>query len=583
MVHSIDSKAISVLKESFIKKEVVFKDNLLLLQAQPHTAPIADLKECSDGVATAHYYFISRYFNLIDDDKAASIVSEIKKLQNTDENSNYFGCMRWYREEEFISDSNGAFFVLLPIALTYKLCKDKITQSEKDDIFELLEKAAIWFVRTTKGTLNYTNKILSDGAMLTLIAEITQKHYAECEEFWNRWHNYADNHGWGWGENTSDCYSSIMLNALNVTILASRGEIKEKAIKRRSMLIDYIAFHGGKEFIPSIRTYNFSAVSNYGGGVRKAFMCPERIETYRNMSDTIVMYETKAEWNEEINLSCTRNENVYEDSYAYTWKNNDLRLGSITHFPVMPCSYQNSVKHKNGYVQTYGLGWQSMPVSAMVGDFVSFLRIRTRVGESEHSHPAVNKHNAYLFNRLFEDGNITVFSTIANQDNNIAVVSRYANKLANTSSFICDEWCVSDKSAEICEKEINGKIWYIVKSESGSIALCQLDGIGCGDRCRGALTTYISDSDNFRTITTEFYSGENKMLFSPRLESVWVIVAINPDRDVEACLTQITITDETVPDFEVSRSSCYKKRRIVCTDGKSKADLLIDPLNQNDF
>ena len=90
------------------------------------------------------------------------------------------------------------------------------------------------------------------------------------------------------------------------------------------------------------------------------------------MSDTIVMYETKAEWNEEINLSCTRNENVYEDSYAYTWKNNDLRLGSITHFPVMPCSYQNSVKHKNGYVQTYGLGWQSMPGSAMVGDFVSF-------------------------------------------------------------------------------------------------------------------------------------------------------------------------------------------------------------------
>ena len=62
-----------------------------------------------------------------------------------------------------------------------------------------------------------------------------------------------------------------------------------------------------------------------------------------------------------------------------------------------------------------------------------------------------------------------------------------------------------------------------------------------------------------------------------------VIVAINPDSDVEAYLRQITVTDETVPDFEVSRTSCYKKRRIVCTDGESKADLLIDPINQNDF
>lgn len=569
---------LSKIKEEFGKKQVEFKDNMILSKIQPHTAPVADLKECCSGTITAQYYFAARYFDEIDDDLAVGIVSELKKLQVTDEDQ--FGCMRWYREEEYISDTNGAFFVLLPLALTYKFCENKMTESEKTDIRELLKNALVWFSHAAEGSLHYCNKIMSDGAMLALIYDITGEGKEICEFFWRKWHNYADNNGWGWGENSSDCYSTIMLNALNAVVISTDGELREKALKRREKLLDYILYHEGKEFIPSIRTYNFAAKANYGGSVYSILRGTDSYEAVSvNVSDTlaaILIYESGLKMS-EMDSSNVRKEQLFGDSYAYTWKGENVRLGSVTHFPVMPCSYQNGIMGPGGRWVTYGLGWQSMPVGAMVDDKVGFLRIRTKVGESEHSHPAVTKHDAFLFNRLFEDGNITVFSTISAQENNIAVVSRYANKLTNTASFICDEWCID---ADLREIKTEDKTWYVAADK---IALLPLDGIAAEASSRAPMKTYISESGAFRTITTEFYSGEEKLISAPRVESAWVIVALENVGDAEEYLGKLQISDEILPNIEITLANYYKKRKISCSDGKSSAELLIDPTNQYDF
>ena len=573
---------LSAIKENFKNKQVEFKDNMILSKMQPHTAPVADLQECCSGTVTAQYYFAARYFDVIDDDLAAGIVSELKKLQMPD------GCMRWYREEEFVSDTNGAFFVLMPLALAYRFSSDKMTESEKSDIQFLLKNALKWFSHAAEGSLHYCNKIMSDGAMLALIADITGEGKEKCKVFWDKWHDYADTHGWGWGENSSDCYSTIMLNALNAVVISTEGELQKKAVEKRRKLLDYILYHEGKEFIPSIRTYNFAAEANYGGIIYDLMniansQTDPTSGNIHGLIAAVLIYESGLETVSKDDNN-VRNERLFGNSYAYTWKGENIRLGSVSHFPVMPCSYQNCVPGAGGYVATYGLGWQSMPVSAMIDEkYISFLRIHTKVGEKEYFHPAVTKHDAFLYNRLFEDGNITVFSTRSAQENNIAVVCRSANKLTNTASFICDEWCIPDKNAKIEEKEIGGRKWFVVYGENCAVALLPLDGIVCENLGRSPMKTYISESGIFKTITTELYSGEEKLVTAQRAESVWVIVAIDSIENVEEYLGKIYVSDETVPNIEITLNAAYKRRKIACTDGESKAELFIDPTAQYDF
>lgn len=573
---------LSIIKEEFKKRNVMFKDNMILSYVQPHTAPVEHLKECCSGVITSQYYFTARYFDLIDDNLASGIVSELAKLQMPD------GCMRWYREEEFITDTNGAFFVLMPLALAYKFCSDKMTEGEKTNIQFLLKNALKWFSHETEGSLHYCNKIMSDGAMLALISNIIGDGKETSDDFWEKWDSYYAEHGWGWGENSSDCYSTIMLNALNTVIISSDGKTRENALKRREELVDYIIFHEGKEFVPTIRTYNFDAKATYGGAVYSVLKaeCQDAKGVSPNVDAavmTILVHESGLKTPKEAN-SNVRKELLFNDSFAYTWKGKSVRLGSVSHFPVMPCSYQNCVPGAGGYVATYGLGWQSMPVSAMVDEkYISFLRIRTKVGEKEHFHPAVDKHSAYLYNRLFEDGNITVFSTRSAQDNNIAVVCRSANKLTNTASFICDEWCIPDKNAKIDEQEFGGRKWFVVYGENAAVALLPLDGIVCENLGRSPMKTYISESGIFKTVTTELYSGEEKLVTAQRTESVWAVVAIDNTSNVAEYLENIEISDEPVRQIDITLNSAYLRRKIACTDGKSIAELFIDPTAQHDF
>ena len=569
---------LKITKENFKKREFVFSENLIVPGIAGHTAPVAHIKDVSNGVATAEWYFVSRYFDLIDDNKAVATVNELKKLQITDENNYFYGCVRWYREEEFISDSNGAFFVLRPLALAYKLCYDKLTASEKETIKEMLEKSIKWFVKETTATnfstIHYSNKIMSDGAMLSLINSICRSCAEECHNFWNKWNEYVDRRGYGWGENTSDCYSSIMLAALNMVIISSDDvEVLKIAEEKRKNLLSYIIFHEGKEFVPSVRTYNFSGSITYGGGIYKFLYrdCNNTSDKSNvNMSalNNILLFEANTN-KLELSRENTRCERIFDDSFAYTWKGKNIRLGTVTKFPAMQGCYQ-----RDGW----GLGWQSMPVSVMIEDAqVLFMRIRTRVNGKEHSHPAVNKHDAYLYGRLFEDGNRVVFNTVSKQEKNIAVVVRSANLIANTAEAIYDEWCIPKGAGEICELDINNRKWFVVMYPENAVALCPLDGINALDPNRQKSVSNVGESGSFNVISTELYKGENKLLFSPRIESAWAVVALESSDNIEEYLKTITIEDDNIFNLENPEECCMCKRKIVCTDEEIKVELAVNP------
>lgn len=549
------------IKNRFGELPCELSDSMVILHSKPHTPSIESLPVCSSGRETGAYYFLARYFDMISDNDAEGIVAEIMKLQNTDESDRLYGCMRWYREEPYIFDTNGAFFVLLPFALAYVLCENKLTDKEKDGIRLMLSRGGKWFLKECRGPIFYTNKITSDGAILALISKATGEYKEECREFWNSWTAYADELGWGWGENTSDTYSLIILNALSAACFAiADEEIKAKIEKKRHELLEYVSFHEGKEFIPSIRSYNFSGDINYGGSIYKALIKPERITTFADLMSAVVINITSASTDTfgDIASKGVKTQRIFKDSYAYTWKGEGLRLGSVSEFPAMPGCYQKD---------SWGLGWQSMPVSAMVeGEYVSFLRFRTKVNGNVHSHPAQDKHSAFLYNRLFEDNNIPDYKTKSAQNENIAIAVRSISNIANTAEFICDEWCIPG------DREVKQyKMWYVVDDK---IAVCPLDTIAFGDTKRTKPTVKVVKENGFTTISSIIYEGENRIVPIKRTELAWVVVLC--EKGIE-CLDKITVTDEVTEDRYVPREADYTIRKITVFDGEKEAILEYDP------
>lgn len=559
---------INRIKEEFVNQNVEFKDYMVYSHIQPHTRPVEALKSCCSAVITSEYYFTARYFDHIEDGFAEKMVAELKKLQITDEKSDKYGCMLWYREETFVTDSNGAFFVLLPLALAYRFCYEKLTDFEKESISELLKRAGVWFNNETHGSIYYPNKIMSDGAMLALINHITGEYEEEYKAFWKKWLSYVNERGWGWGENTSDCYSNIMLAALNIATISIKDEnLRNQVEEKRDALLDYILFHEGKEFVPSIRTYNFSGDKNYGGYVYKCFNNPESLENIAPFR-FIIMHEAGMKCDNKNN-GTERKEHIFDGAYAYTWKGKNIRLGSVTRFPVMKDSYQR---------EGWGLGWQTMPASVLVEDtHVAFLRMRTTVNNNEHYHPAINKHNAFLNNRLFEDGNLVTVNTFSSQNKNIAIVSRGIKKLANSASGIYDEWCFPCGYEEIEEYNVNGRKWYAVIYKKNAVLITNVGGIKYGDEEREKIECKSDKKGDFSVITAALYSGEQKLLFSERLESAWVVIALEKNDGLEEYLKNIEINDEILLNICESEITTLKKRRISVSDGKIDVCLEINP------
>ena len=109
------------IKEAFLSLPSEMSDYMIVNSISPHTPKVAHLSSSTKGPETSAYYFLSKCFDTVESDKALKILKEIKKLQCTDKENKHYGCLRWYREEPEIFDTNGAFFVLFPIALSYGL------------------------------------------------------------------------------------------------------------------------------------------------------------------------------------------------------------------------------------------------------------------------------------------------------------------------------------------------------------------------------------------------------------------------------------------------------------------------------
>jgi len=553
--------------EKYLEKREL-DNGLIRAQRKPHTKPVESLTSCCAGPDSTNYYFLCRYFGM--DFDGELMLSEIKKLQNIDTTSERYGCLRWYREEPFISDTNGAFFILKPLCLALLMCEKAIPEKEKEIILDILKVASVWFVRECKEPeLYYSNKTVSDGALLLLIGKLLKdkKLIDTALKFWTNWLDYTKNRGWGWGENMSRGYSVVIIDGLNIALscLDKKDPYYIELFNIRKQMLDYRAYHGAYEYVPTIRTYNFTGIAKNEASFD--FLNPTEKQfasgSHANFV-SYILYNNTEKYIPELDTSKTHKERIFEDSVAYTYKGENIRLGTITHFPVMQGCYQGRGEPKWGQVipkchqnAGWGLGWQTMPVSILANKHeMSFLRFASIANNEMLTHIAYDHHFAYLNPLLFKDGNMPLINTYSNQSENMAVVVRDIRKVANTFSYLADEWYLPRFSGEASKY----KNWFVFSYND----------------CMYAITSPTSelilrkDGENMR-LSQVCYDGEEKFSAIQEWIATWCVVALDDTSDWQKKLDETEVKFEERSSLDIPR--IYNPFTISCGGAKLDFDI----------
>ncbi|OWR26650.1 hypothetical protein CDO73_24995 [Saccharibacillus sp. O23] len=613
-------------------------------------------------------------------ERGADTLRALAELQIRDPQHEHYGAFRWYAEEAKVQDSNAAFFILMPLVSLRLRAPDAMPAEHVAVMDGMLRHAAFWFERECREPeLYYPNKTMSDGAMLLAIAHLLGdgKRLKIAGDYFERWEAYTARRGWGWGENMSLVYQGVMLNALEIAaplLRIDRPALADRLDGHRETLLDILRFHDGRELVPSIRSYNF------GGAVRRSSLAwliagvtgtdeletQDSGETSFQVNDfaTLLLFEkefrergggdaeAKGRANGETDGSVgssakagstanaaaspgrqpvprIREERVFDGATAYSWIGIRTRLGSLNVFPVIPGSYQH---------ETWGLGWQSFPLSAAAEDGqVSYARWYVDDGQTVRTHPAESYKTAYLMPALFRESPYPDVRTYAAQNGHALLALRVLDRVVQTAAEIADEWLIPGYEGEAAEVTGgDGRLWRVLRYPGAAIAIAPLEGIRFGgethaepnaifdaagdnpDRRReaaaqsGSADVSAADDNPLSTprlqereaetapperrpgilhaereaerlkLRQVLYAGGGPgTLRAPRLEAGWAVVCLDDAADeaaVRARLAQIEVRDETLDDREVPREPHERIRFVrLLEGGREQVSLKLDP------
>lgn len=514
-------------------------EGLVRKNMKPHTKSVKDLDSCCCGRETANYYFLCKYFDIpVDGEK---VLEELTKLQDRDPSSEKYGCLRWYREEPYIIDTNAAFFIIQPLSLAFLLCREKLSVREEELIRVLMFHAKQWFTGECENHgLYYPNKIVSDGAMLLAVGTVTGDEAAieKARAFWDRWLEYTEEYGWGWGENTSETYGAIIVGAFDYALccLEKEDPLYERIYQVRADFMDYMAYHENYEFVPSIRTYNFEG---YPKNDHEMNYMDVEAENYSAVKDGIVPYRCLtvmvlhqiAPFYQAVkDPSEFHKERIFADSYASTYKGKNIHLGTINKFPVIPGCYQED---------GWGIGWQAMPVSVLAKNHeTSFLRFANVADGKLKSHIAHDIKFGYLSASIFPDENIPDTWTYAEQVKNQAVIVRSMSHIANRSSYLADEWYLQHFKGEVCEY----LGWYVFDYGDCALAVKPLNGEA----------RVIRDGEKIR-VARVLYEGDEKLLVRRKEITAWAVTVFDGDEDFREILKSLPAYYDEIKDLRYPR------------------------------
>jgi len=599
------------LAKKYNEVELPLDDNLILQTGSGHTEGVCDLNQVHPGRNSAVLYTAGRLSGRIGSKAGISILREIRKLQVRDTESAFYGCFRWYREESRVYDTNAAFFTLEPLVVCMLRATDVITDEEKNIIIDMLEVSSKWFSdECGNPILFYTNKIISDGAMLGAIGSLTgnKEIIEKARGFYEKWLDYTEKRGYGWGENMSLGYNSVILRAFSIILATvSDDSLADRFKRQEKFILDIFRFHNGHEFVPTIRSYNvagdpspWSIAYNLAGVRGFGYLDSEKSPVNKDVDsigrlvvDAMIfksrLYATDGEYMEkglsnQVFIPRVSNVRIMDEKKAYSWIGSSGGIGSINEFPVIDGSYQ----HKG-----WGLGWQCFPVNAVVyGHGVSFLRFYVDDGKRVRCHPHKNKHDTYLDPALFSESGYPEVRTTCFQNGPSLVAIRSMAGLGNKAREISDRMDFPGFDGTVFEKEVFGRKWFVICYNTASIFITSLlgnpvEGYGTGVDYRGRTYKTVSmaaetlHEADMLGIKQTLYKDKNKMHHDSRISCGWFMHYHDDKLDEDEIvnwLNRIELLEDSLPDGEIPRMPEWNIHRInVKISEKSVLDIEHDP------
>ncbi|MEK4849849.1 hypothetical protein NST04_08260 [Paenibacillus sp. FSL H7-0756] len=582
----------AILEQSFAaaSEGIVVEEGLVRYNWPGHTRQVSQLPYCHEARFSAGYYAYGTLLGRLEEQAGLEMLEAIARLQFTDPEHPDYGGFLWYREESGIQDSNAAFFILMPL-ITVRLSKPEVFPASHLEVMQrMFGHAAAWFSRECRTPeLFYPNKTMSDGAMLLAIAHFLEEpeHLQTACGYFARWAEYTGRRGWGWGENISLVYQGVMMNALRIagSVLQQHDrELAGRLSEHMDTLKSILVFHDGEELVPTIRSYNFRGETQRPSllwaiaGVAEFSRLAEQKFSLNDVAALLLFEEELLQGGAPLAaLPVPRmlEERIFDASCSYSWIGRHTRLGSINRFPVMPGSYQHP---------TWGLGWQSFPVSFSVKDQqVSYLRWYVDDSTAVRTHPAEDYRTAYLMPALFAKPLYPEVKTRSAQQANALVVVRSMTRLHNRAAEIADEWVIHRYDGEV-ERVVNAagdREWLVLRYPGCAVAVTALSGICAGAEARAAQPVTVVREEGRIRLRQVLYSGDSTLLAQSRLETGWAVVCLDEAAeagDVRRLLDAVRIEDIETDDREVPREPWAQIRSIKLTAGhQPPVQLTVDP------
>ena len=537
---------------------LTWEDGLVRSKGPGHTRG-AQVEVIHSGVITSRNYVLGRAVGKLTKDDGLRILSALRRLQVTQGMENpdalprldagaQLGAFRWYLEEDRIWDTNAAFFICMPLITPRLLLPECFSEEETAVIDETLAFAGNWFYHECQHAIYYySNKILSDGAALSAIARLTgnEAYRRMAVEFFGKWLDYTEQRGWGWGENTSLGYNGVIFPALRI---AERTIGDEATAQRIRAVLDnqkrFFRFYDGHEVAPSIRTYNYEGLAERpslvynlagvpGSGLNDLsiagsdmFICFND-ELYENDAELMASGYTP------VSAPRCLKTRVFDEVYATSWYGEHIALGTLNAFPVISGIDRNA---------TWGLGWQSMPVSFVVyGTHTGYLRFFVNDGEIERAHPKRN----YLSPRLFSETILPRITTCSAQDGPIAVTIRAIDRINNRAQAVLDEWYINRFNADMLRLEHDGREFIALRYAAATVIIGALNGMCYGANRGASHIEAVRGADGLLRLQQVFYRGTLQTRMADRVESAWLTLVIDhAARDEEIAKTVKTLQIE---------------------------------------
>jgi len=605
----------------FLKNQIgniddfIWDDYLIRTESHGQTKETVNLGIVHSGRESSSIYVLGKLVKSIDEIRGENILKAIEELQVKNKSDHMFGAFRMYREGSKPMDTNAAFFTMLPLIIIRLYESSYLSIRELKVIDRMINNSASWFSKECKNPiLYYTNKIISDGALLTCIGKLTddESYKKQAREFLLKWLDYTEKRGYGWGENLSLGYNAVILQGFALIKKSLNKTIEDQKIairfdKLEQEILDIFRFHNGYEFTPTIRTYNatgelkiHSLIYNLAGvngySLNENYNLlneQEKKNPIFNISIAFMVYGERLYLNNEdlkskhilsdLKIPRVKETRIMDEKKSYTWLGKNGGLGSINKFPVIEGSYQ----HK-----TWGLGWQCCPVNMIVYDNqVSMLRFNVNDGKRFRHHPHKEMNKAYFDPALFGESHYPDVKTACSQKNNTLITIRSINALRNNVKSISDSFDIQRFKGEISEYNINNRQWIILSYKKATVMISPLLGIkACVEtdsQCTLQNSISIDKDGTNISLIQWLYNGKEKILYDDRISCGWLIHFVDnflKKEDIENYLNEFVIKDLCYADCEVPRTeSWYIHDVLVKYKDEVLGELKYDPYSNSNI